>query len=75
MMPATRDLRIPNPFVLPVPDERAYYLFGSTWRLPGCSPASFHCYRSRDLESWEGPHPAFVPPPGFWSDRDFWALR
>ena len=72
-MPHIRDLRVPNPFVLPVPADGAYYLFGSTWRLPGCTTTSFHSYRSRDLESWDGPHPAFVAPPGFWADRDFWA--
>ena len=72
-MPAMRDLRVPSLFVLPAFEEGAYYLFGSTWRLPGCSPPSFHCYRSCDLETWEGPCPAFVRPEGFWADRDSFA--
>ena len=70
-MSPTREIRIPNPFVLPVSRERAYYLFGSTWRLPGCSPTSFHYFRSRDLRSWDGPYLAFERPEGFWADRDF----
>ena len=74
MLP-TRQIQIRDPFALPVADEGAYYLFGTTWRTPGASPAGFDCYRSSDLASWEGPFPAFVPPPGFWSDRNFWAAE
>ena len=71
----TSDIQIGNPFVLPVARERAYYLFGSTWRKPVTSPTSFDYYRSNDLESWEGPFPAFVAPPGFWADRECWAAE
>lgn len=63
-----------DPFVLPVPEQATYYLFGSTdkniWEGPGCG---FDCYRSTDLETWEGPIPAFRPPADFWGTTQFWA--
>ena len=68
------DIQIRDPYLLTVPDEGAYYLFGSTdadiWRPPA---TGFDCYRSTDLASWEGPVAAFRPPVGFWSDRNYWA--
>ncbi|MET0887948.1 MAG: glycoside hydrolase family 43 protein [Mycetocola sp.] len=68
------DIRVRDPFLLTVSSERAYYLFGSAHAEFADSLASgFDCYRSTDLESWEGPIPAFRSPPGFWADRNFWA--
>ncbi|MGV9195273.1 glycoside hydrolase family 43 protein [Microbacterium sp. MC2] len=68
------DIQIRDPFVLTVPEEGAYYLFGSTdadiWHPPA---TGFDAYRSTDLVSWEGPIEAFRPPAGFWSDRNYWA--
>jgi hypothetical protein len=68
------DIQIRDPFVLTVPEESAYYLFGSTdpdiWSGPGIG---FDCYRSTDLVEWEGPIAAFRPPPGFWSPGSYWA--
>ena len=68
------EIQIRDPFLLPVPSEGAYYLFGTTdtdvW---GTSATGFDCYRSTDLEQWEGPIPAFRAPAGFWADRNFWA--
>jgi hypothetical protein len=51
------------------------YLYGSTdpdiWRADG---VGFDVYVSeRGLETWRGPYPAFRPPEGFWSKRNFWA--
>jgi arabinan endo-1,5-alpha-L-arabinosidase len=67
-------IQIRDPFVVTVPEERAYYLFGSTdpdiWSGPGIG---FDCYRSLDLTEWEGPVAAFRPPPGFWSPGCYWA--
>ncbi len=71
------DLRIRDPFVVPVKESRLYlyYLFGTTdkncWG-PGGSHG-FAVYQSRDLKVWSGPEPAFSPPKGFWADRNFWA--
>src|SRR5690606_17118916 len=73
-MPALADIQIRDPFVLTLPGHGASFLFGSTdpdiWRAPA---TGFDCYRSTDLENWDGPIAAFRPPAGFWSDRNFWA--
>jgi arabinan endo-1,5-alpha-L-arabinosidase len=67
-------IQMRDPYVLPLPEQGRYLLFGSTdkniWSGPG---TGFDCYESRDLENWEGPIPAFRPPPGFWSNTQFWA--
>jgi len=69
-----QDIQIRDPFVLPMAEEGCYYLFGTTdrnaWDGPG---TGFDTYRSRDLETWEGPFPAFRPEPGFWATTQFWA--
>jgi arabinan endo-1,5-alpha-L-arabinosidase len=68
------DIQMRDPFVLPLPMEGRYLLFGSTdkniWSGPG---TGFDCYTSRDMEQWEGPLPAFRPPPDFWANTQFWA--
>lgn len=73
-MLANRDIQMRDPFVVPVAEERLYYLFGTTdkdiWQGPG---TGFNCYRGSDLENWEGPFPAFRPPEGFWGTTNFWA--
>jgi arabinan endo-1,5-alpha-L-arabinosidase len=73
-MLSTSAIQIRDPFVLPVPEEQVYYLFGTTdkdcWGPVG---TGFDAYRSADLEVWEGPLPAFRPPEGFWGERNFWA--
>ncbi len=69
-----QDIQIRDPFVVPVPEDKTYYLFGTTdancWKGPG---GGFNVFAGRDLETWTGPTPAFRPPPDFWSDRNFWA--
>ena len=69
-----QDIQIRDPFVLPVRRQETYYLFGSTdkniWDGPG---TGFDCYRSADLENWEGPFPAFRPGADFWGTTQFWA--
>ena len=68
------DIQMRDPYVLPLPAEGRYLLFGTTdkniWSGPGIG---FDCYESRDLENWQGPIPAFRPPAGFWSNTQFWA--
>lgn len=74
MSTSLQHIQIRDPFVLPVPEESAYYLFGSTDTDIWSGPAhGFDCYRSTDLADWDGPYPAFRPPEGFWADRNFWA--
>jgi beta-xylosidase len=68
------EINIRDPFVVPVPAEKHYYLFGT--RGQDCwegTPAGFDAYIGNDLQHWEGPYPAFRPAPDFWSDRNFWA--
>lgn len=70
----TASPRMRDPFVLARPDEGRYYLFGSTdpdiWRGPG---TGFDAYIGKDLETWEGPFPAFRPEADFWGKENFWA--
>lgn len=67
-------ISIRDPFVLPIPEEGVYYLYGTTdpdpWKQQGIG---FDAYVSSDLENWEGPHPVFRPRAGFWGTHNFWA--
>ncbi|MBI1257871.1 MAG: family 43 glycosylhydrolase [Chloroflexi bacterium] len=68
------DIHIRDPFVLPVPAEQRYYLYGTTGAQAWTNFAEgFDYYTSTDLQNWEGPLPAFRPPANFWADRNFWA--
>jgi len=68
----TADIQIRDPFILPVPPY--YYLYGTTdpdaW---GTHAEGFDCYRSADLQHWEGPLPVFRPAADFWGTQNFWA--
>jgi arabinan endo-1,5-alpha-L-arabinosidase len=65
------NLRIRDPFILPVPQEQKYYMFGTT-TFPG-QPRHFDCYVGEDLVHWHGPHRVFDPRPDYWGTDDFWA--
>ncbi|WP_152391835.1 glycoside hydrolase family 43 protein [Paenibacillus guangzhouensis] len=67
------DIHFRDPFILPVPMENTYYMYGTqgTTAWDG-KPDGFDVYRSCDLLNWEGPIPVFRPDPGFWSDH-YWA--
>ncbi|WP_088102012.1 glycoside hydrolase family 43 protein [Halalkalibacter urbisdiaboli] len=68
------EIRIRDPFVLPIKDEQTYYLYGTTddnvWEGKG---TGFDVYKSHDLKNWEGPFPAFRPSVDFWAEHHFWA--
>lgn len=69
--PRSRDqITLRDPYVLPLPEEGQYYLYGTGQPL---GSLGFDAYRSRDLEGWEGPFPVFRPPAGFWGTKLFWA--
>lgn len=73
-MVKSSEIQIRDPFVLPILEERRYYLFGTTDKNCWEGPANgFDVYFSTDLENWSGPFPAFRPDPDFWADRNFWA--
>ncbi len=67
-------IQMRDPFILPVAEQKKYYLFGTTgpdcWRGPY---PGLDCYESEDLEHWYGPMPAFRPAEDFWGTRNFWA--
>ena len=64
-----------DPFILAWEKNQTYYLYKSTWYkdADGKDHPCFGYFKSKDLEDWEGPFPAFVPPKGFWATKDFWA--
>jgi beta-xylosidase len=68
------EIHIRDPFVVPMPGEGCYYLYGTTganaWEG---RPSGFDVYTGSDLQHWAGPFPAFRPAPDFWSDRNYWA--
>src|SRR5688572_4192733 len=68
------DIHIRDPFVLTIPSEKLYYLYGTTGSEAWTNSATgIDYYTSTDLQDWDGPFPAFRPPAGFWADRNFWA--
>lgn len=69
-----KDIRIRDPFILPVPSTRTYYLYGTTDPDPWIGRGQgFDVYTSDNLEDWEGPVQAFTPPADFWATKHFWA--
>ncbi|MCA9961997.1 MAG: family 43 glycosylhydrolase, partial [Anaerolineales bacterium] len=70
----TSDIQIRDPYIYTDQQEKMYYMFGTTdqdcWRGPG---QGFDCYKSNDLQQWEGPIPAFRPTNDFWGKENFWA--
>ncbi len=71
-IPSLSDIQIRDPFVLVLPEDRRYWLFGTTdpnaWSGPGLG---FDCWSSSDLIAWDGPFPAFRPAPGFPGTTNF----
>lgn len=65
------DIQIRDPFILV--DDNNYYLFGTTDKMCWGKGTSFHCYKSSDLENYEGPFESFIPKENFWADLNFWA--
>nr|WP_144922188.1 glycoside hydrolase family 43 protein [Paenibacillus bovis] len=70
----SQDIRIRDPFILPIAESQTYYLYGTTDVNPWNGTAvGFDVYKSKDLENWEGPFPVFRPDEDFWADQNFWA--
>ncbi|MBT2758863.1 family 43 glycosylhydrolase [Mesobacillus foraminis] len=69
-----KDIHLRDPFILADDDSKKYYLYGSIGQNVWEGKAiGFDVYISEDLETWEGPLPAFRPSPEFWAERHFWA--
>ncbi len=66
---ALEDIHIRDPFILPVPEEKTYYLFGTH----ASAAHDFLVYSSFDLKRWRGPQVAFARSEAFWGTQDFWA--
>lgn len=70
----TCDIQIRDPYIYADQKDKTYYMFGTTdkdcWHGPG---QGFDCYRSKDLNEWDGPIPAFRPSSDFWGKENFWA--
>lgn len=64
-------IHLRDPFILPILEKNAYYLFGTGWRFP--EGPGFMVYQSSDLNNWSEPSIAFQRQTGFWSDREYWA--
>jgi beta-xylosidase len=73
-MLACADIQIRDPYILPLPEQALYVMVGTTdtncWQGQA---QGFNAYTSKDLQAWDGPLPAFRPPPGFWSALNYWA--
>ena len=71
-------IRIRDPFILTDREAGCYYMYGTTDLEDGTLHARprFSVYKSRDLESFEGPKVIFDGEKnGFYADRDFWAAE
>lgn len=64
-----------DPFIFADTRDQTYYLFGTTSVCNGAADIDpyFEVWSSKDLINFEGPFAAFVPPPGYWGIRDYWA--
>src|SRR5262245_41726510 len=68
-------IRIRDPFVLPDPESRTYFIYSSTdWGSETDQQRkAVIVYRSKDLENWEMPTPVFEVPTNHWGRESIWA--
>ncbi len=70
----TNDIHMRDPFIVPVMEDKIYYLFGTTDKNCLKGPGvGFNCFKSRNLSDWEGPFKTFSPPENFWGKENLWA--
>lgn len=70
------DIRIRDPFIYTDEENQCYFMYGTTSCLNDSlvAGAAFACYKTTDLENFEGPYILFESNgENFWADRDFWA--
>lgn len=63
------EIRLHDPFIHAEPSNETYYLYSSaSARVTGKGRPGTLYYKSKDLETWEGPYVAFVVPEDSWAD-------
>ena len=66
---ALSDFYAHDPFILPDPATKTYYLYTATGaRQSPDGHAGVVAYKSADLKSWNGPHLVFSVPDGIWAN-------
>lgn len=70
---ALADISIRDPFVLAVPEQGKYYLYGTGPK--DLAKRRFNAFVSSDLQTWEGPLPVFQAAEDFWGLKNFWAAE
>ena len=67
----TNEINIRDPYILNY--DGVYYLYGTRSETCWSAAYGFDCYRSNDLENWEGPFEIFHRPEGFFATNSYWA--
>ena len=63
------DFNLHDPFVLAHQPTHTYYLYnGAPRALTGGTADGVEVYKSKDLDTWDGPYPVFVIPQGIWAN-------
>lgn len=68
-------IRVRDPFVLPDPATKTYFIYNSTTPAIDSTNArkAVVVYRSKDLENWETPTPIWEAPENHWGRETIWA--
>ena len=70
----SKDIRVRDPYIVPVKETGKYYMFGTTDSDPWDGKGEgFLVYESVDLQHWSEPKYAFQPASDFWAEKNFWA--
>ena len=67
------EIRIRDPFILVEKETSTYYLYASMSESTAGGKKGVQAYKSRDLETWEGPFPVCILPDDFWAKGSVWA--
>jgi beta-xylosidase len=69
------EIRIRDPFVLPDPTTKTYYMYAQMDNRLGKQDQAkgVEVYSSKDLQRWTGPTPVFTVPTEFWANLMVWA--
>ena len=67
----TNEINIRDPYVLV--HDGSYYLYGTRSNTCWGNAEGFDCYKSSDMEHWDGPMEIFRRPVDFFATESFWA--